>query len=88
MLDGMELVQASDDNDRAWFSVVAGPTAEPGEDPRGIGERALGMWVFLFCSLAFEVLTNALQDLLVFLIENVVERARPCRHARKRVALP
>ena len=75
MLDGVELGEASDHDDGAWLSVVAGPAAEPCEDPGGIGERAFGMRVLLLCGLAFEGLADALQGGLVVGIEDVAERA-------------
>jgi hypothetical protein len=75
MLDGVELGDASDHDDGAWLSVVAGPATEPCEDPGGIGERALRMWILLLRGLAFEGLADALQDGLVVGIEGITERA-------------
>ena len=47
MFEGVELGEASEHDDGTWLSVIAGPAAEPCEDPCGIGERAVGMRVFL-----------------------------------------
>jgi len=56
MLDGVELCEAAEHDDWAGFSVVAGPAAEPGEDPGCVGERSAGVWVLLPLGLAFEAL--------------------------------
>ena len=43
MLDGVELGEASEHDDWAWFAVVAGPAAEPCEDPNSpTGLASLG----------------------------------------------
>src|SRR6185436_11504179 len=54
MLDGVELGEPSEHDNGAWLSVVAGPTAESCEDPRGVGKRALRVRVLLLCGFAFE----------------------------------
>jgi hypothetical protein len=75
MRDGVELGETSDHDNGTWLAVIAGPTAEPCEDPGGIGERAFGVRVRLLCGFAFEGLTDALQGRLVVRIEQVAERA-------------
>src|SRR5262245_11782432 len=74
MLDGVELSEASQHDDGAWLSVVAGPTAEPCEDPRSISERGNGRRALLLCGPAFEGLAHALEGRLVVGIEDVAER--------------
>ena len=75
MLDGVELGKASEHDDWAWFAVVAGPAAEPCEDPCGEGERAGRVRVLLLGGFAFEALTDALQGRSVVGVEDFAERA-------------
>jgi len=74
MFDGVELSEASEQDDWPWFSVVAGPTAEPCEDPGCIGERGFWVWVLLLFGLAFETVADALQGRLIVGIEDIAER--------------
>jgi hypothetical protein len=74
MLDGVEPGEASEHDDWTWFAVVARPAAEPGHDPRGIGERAFRVGVFLFVGFAFEASTNTLQGRSISGIEGVGQR--------------
>src|SRR5579871_1826121 len=75
MLDSVEVSETPKHHDGAWFSVVAGPTAQSGEDPSGIGKRALGVRVLLFFGFAFEVLIDAFKRRLVARIENISDGA-------------
>ena len=54
---GVELGEASEHDDWAWFAVIAGPAAEPCEDPCGEGERAGRVRVLLLGGFAFEALS-------------------------------
>src|SRR5207248_7843495 len=74
MLDGVELREASEHDDWAGLSVIAGPAAEPCADARRIGERAYGMRIFLLFGLAFEAVRDARQSGFVVGIEDVAER--------------
>src|SRR3990172_11122100 len=74
MLDGVELNQALEHDDGAGLSVVAGPAAEARKDPRGIGERALGMRIFLPCRLAFEACRDRFESAALGVVDGILER--------------
>lgn len=74
MFDGVELGEASEHDDGAWLSIIAGPTAQSCEDPCGIGQRTGGVWVLLLSGLAFETSTDPFQGRLVGGIEDIAER--------------
>ncbi len=74
VLHGSELVKASEHNDGSGLAVVSGPAAEPGADPGGEGEGALGMGVFLFLGLAFELRRYRLERGLLVRLEDIRER--------------
>jgi len=74
MFDGVELGGASEHDDGAWLSIIAGPTARSCEDPCGIGQRTGRVWVLLLRGLAFDTLTDPFQGRLVGGIEDIAER--------------
>src|SRR5690349_7410384 len=78
VLDGMELDEAMEHDDGSWLAIVAGPSAEPCDDPGGKGERALGMRVLLPRGFAFEAGRDTLENRLVIGIESVFERTFGC----------
>src|SRR5690349_12055864 len=51
---GLELEPAFADDDGSWFAVIAGPSAEAGADPGGVGERPSWMRVLLPLGFALE----------------------------------
>ena len=75
MFDGVELYEALQDDDGSWLSVVSGPTAEAGEDPSGVGERACWVWIFLSLGFAFEDCRDGFDGGLILGIDGVLERA-------------
>src|SRR5436190_22160512 len=74
MFDGVEFGEASEHDDGARFSIVAGPATEASKDPGCKGESASGVRIFLFFGFALEVLTNLFEDRLISGIEGVAER--------------
>src|SRR5687767_3408598 len=54
VFDGLELGHSSEHDDGAGFAVIAGPAAEPGEEPGGPGERAWRVRVLLLGGVAFQ----------------------------------
>src|SRR5579862_5805791 len=59
---GLDFEPSVEHDDGAWFSVIAGPSAEAGTHPGGIGERCLGVGIFLTCGLAFELGAERVQE--------------------------
>jgi hypothetical protein len=74
MFDRVELGVPPQYDDGTGFSVIAGPAAEPCEDPSGVSERALGMRIFLLLGFAFEAFADLLKHGHVIGIEGVRER--------------
>ena len=71
MFGGLELEPAVEHDDGPGFSVVTGPSAEAGADPCAVGERGLGVGVFLALGPAFELGAEGLQQGLVFGLEGI-----------------
>src|SRR5215470_20259625 len=72
-LDALEVIETPAHDLRAGFAVVAGPTAEPTNDPRRKGERAFWVRVFLSCCFAFELRRYGFEDRLVGRLERIGE---------------
>src|SRR6185312_15257952 len=71
VFDGAEVLQASSHDLGAGLAVVAGPSAETGDDPGGEGERALGVRIALALCLAGEFVRDGFEDGLVVRVEGI-----------------
>src|SRR5438034_11581987 len=69
VLDALEIMQALAHHLGAGLSVVARPSAEPGDDPGGKGERSFGMRIFLAHGVAFEFGRKSLEQGLIVRLE-------------------
>src|SRR4051794_23817260 len=72
---GLEAHKAPDEHDRPWLAAIAGPAAEPGADPGGMGQRAGRMRVLLALGFAFEGLADALDQRLIRRREDIAHRS-------------
>src|SRR6185437_10689221 len=73
VFDGAEVLQASSHDLGAGLAVVAGPSAETGDDPGGEGERALGVRIALALCLAGEFVRDGFEDGLVVRVEGIAQ---------------
>src|SRR3954453_23361007 len=71
----LEAHEAPDEDDWPWLGAISAPSAEPGADPGGIGQRAGRMRVLLALGFAFEGLADALDQRLIGGREDIGDRA-------------
>src|SRR3954467_8404803 len=71
----LEAHEAPDEDDWPWLGAISGPSAEPGADPGGMGQRAGRMRVLLALGFAFEGLADALDQRLIGGREDIGYRA-------------
>src|SRR5439155_13665389 len=54
VLDQLEVLQSKTHDLGTWLSIIAVPSAQPGDDPSGVGQRAFWVRVLLALRLAFK----------------------------------
>src|SRR5690606_27497242 len=78
---GLELEPSLEHDDGSWLAVVAGPAAQASADPGGVGERALGMGVFLALGLALQLVAAGFEQGLVVRVEGIAQGPQRSRSA-------
>src|SRR3989442_9344071 len=73
ILDALEVVETPAHHSRAWFAVIASPTAKPTDDPASEGKRASGVRVLLPFGLAFELRRYGFEDRLIGRLASIRE---------------
>ena len=75
LFERLEFNPAVEDDDGSRLSIVSRPSAEPGADPDGEGEGALGVGVLLPGGPAFEVAADLFEQGAITRVEGVGQEA-------------
>src|SRR5437763_4324719 len=73
VLDQLEVLQSKTHDLGTWLSIIAVPSAQPGDDPSGVGQRAFWVRVLLALRLAFKLSRKGFQEPLVGRIEGCLQ---------------
>src|SRR6266516_1880505 len=73
VLDQLEVLQSKTHDLGTWLSIIAVSSAQPGDDPSGVGQRAFWVRVLLALRLAFKFSRKGFQEPLVGRIEGFLQ---------------
>src|ERR1019366_7799385 len=77
LMYGLHAKEALEHHNRAWLTIVPGPTAEARANPRAIGQRSFRMRVLLFLGPTFKAGANGFHGGLILGIEYIFRRPAP-----------